>query len=42
MEPHLFLAWIDMIKLMPSMINKRRRIMAKAKVTADEMRQWFK
>jgi GT2 family glycosyltransferase len=44
-EPHLLLAWIDLIRLMPITFKKRRHIMEGAQeagVSAADMRKWFK
>jgi GT2 family glycosyltransferase len=41
-EPHLFIAWYDIIRLLPSALSKRREIMRNAKVTAADIRAWFR
>lgn len=40
-EPHLLLAWFQIILLLPITLRKRHRIMEKAVVNAKEMRKWF-
>jgi len=40
-EPHLFLAWPQIISQIPSALRKRAEIMRKAVVKPDEMRKWF-
>lgn len=40
-EPTVFLEIINIVKLMPHMLKRRREIMQKAKVGAGEMHRWF-
>jgi GT2 family glycosyltransferase len=41
-EQDLFPAWLDMIKLLPLTLKKRKVIMSGAKVSSKEIRKWFK
>jgi GT2 family glycosyltransferase len=40
-EPHLLLAWPQMLIALPGTLKKRAEIMSRAKVSAKEMRKWF-
>jgi GT2 family glycosyltransferase len=40
-EPHLFLAWPQIFRLLPFTLRKRREIMKRAVVGPDEIRKWF-
>lgn len=40
-EPHLLRAGIAFWRELPKMLEKRRRVMAKSRVSAQEMRKWF-
>jgi GT2 family glycosyltransferase len=40
-EPHLFLAWPQIIKMLPLTLRKRREIMKRAVVGPEEIRKWF-
>jgi GT2 family glycosyltransferase len=40
-EPHLFLAWFQIIKLIPLTLRKRAEIMKRAVVGADDIHKWF-
>ncbi|MFH1710014.1 MAG: glycosyltransferase family 2 protein [bacterium] len=40
-EPHLFLAWPQVIMQLPLALRKRAEIMKKAVVEAEEIRKWF-
>ena len=40
-EPSVLLEMFNLIKLWPKMLNKRRAIMARAKRSAEEMKEWF-
>ncbi|MFC1559524.1 glycosyltransferase family 2 protein [Candidatus Margulisiibacteriota bacterium] len=40
-EPHLFLAWVQFLKLLPLTLRKRRAIMKRAVVSPRGIRKWF-
>ena len=40
-EPSVLLEMFNLVKLWPKMLNKRRVIMARAKRSAEEMKEWF-
>ena len=40
-EPHLFLAWPRIFRLLPFTLRKRREIMKRAVVGPEEIRKWF-
>jgi GT2 family glycosyltransferase len=40
-EPHLLIAWIQIIFLLPFTIKKRVAIMKNARTSANEIRKWF-
>lgn len=40
-EPFLFKSWYRVMKLIPTMLRKRRFIMSKRKITPKQMRKWF-
>ena len=40
-EPHLFLAWSQIFKLLPLTLRKRTEIMKRATVGAKEIHRWF-
>ncbi len=40
-EPHLLIAWFQIIKLLPLTLRKRAEIMKKAVTGAEEIRKWF-
>lgn len=40
-EPRTFFSWISFWKLLPKMVKKRKIIMARRKVSAEEIAHWF-
>lgn len=40
-EPGMFAEWGRFLRLLPRMLRRRRKLMARGKVTPGEMRRWF-